>query len=371
MPDRTTAKALARRAAHTPLAERAISIAAGGLRRANAGRGSRLAVLTYHRVDEPAARPDLFPGLISAVPAAFEQQMVRLASRYRIVSLDDMLAFRRGASPPPGTVVAITFDDGYRDVGEIAWPILQRLGIPATLFVPTGLVGGSEGFWWDRLWAALGRVQPGRVVTTPLGDVRIDGEEERAAVHRDWRARLKQVPHERLERLVEETCAALDVPAARGSLLDWSELAVLASQGLALGAHTRGHPLLTSVDAPLRMDELAGARADLDEHGMPTVAMAYPSGAHDAGVVDDAATAGYEIAFTTDRGVEDLRRADWLRLHRINVGSASTVPIIELQLQLPARGRQPRDDGVLPGSDYTTAVPDTAVGGPPRTQDRG
>ena len=113
-----------------------------------------LRVLTYHRVDEPTRRPWLDPGLISATPRDFDKQMAYLARHYKVVTTQDILEAvksRNYMNIPPRAVM-VTFDDGYADFEEQAWPILKRYKIPATLFVPTAYPDHPEfTFWWDDL----------------------------------------------------------------------------------------------------------------------------------------------------------------------------------------------------------------------------
>src|SRR3954454_4222344 len=92
----------------------------------------RLPVLTYHRIGEPHRRNPFAPGLISATPEEFRRQIDVLAGHYRFISLDEVIALRRGQREPVSRSLMLTFDDGYRDFVDHAWPVLQRHGIPAT-----------------------------------------------------------------------------------------------------------------------------------------------------------------------------------------------------------------------------------------------
>jgi peptidoglycan/xylan/chitin deacetylase (PgdA/CDA1 family) len=352
----------ARSAVRMPAVDAALGAVASALERALGPSASGLAALTYHRVDDPAARPWLYPGLVSATPEAFEAQAAFLARHYRVVSLAELLEIRRSRRVPRERLVMITFDDGYRDVAANAWPILRRHGLPATLFVPTALIGTSASFWWDRLWAAL-HGAPRTSLSTPIGSIDLR-HQDRRVVFRSWRAVLKAMPDDELERTVDRTCEALDA-AGRGThgerhgegpgagepppLLDWDEVATLAADGLAIGAHTRTHPLLTRVPTPRLNDELVGSRQDLESRlGGVVTAMAYPSGAHDASVVAAAGAAGYELAFTTTAGIDDPSRIDWLRIRRTNVGAASSLSVVRLRLARSGprrtRGRRRRAD---------------------------
>jgi peptidoglycan/xylan/chitin deacetylase (PgdA/CDA1 family) len=96
-------------------------------------------VLAYHAVDECPAEEDVHNLFVPA--EAFARQMDFLARRRRVVDLDTAVSGRVGSGPP---AVAITFDDGYRNVLEVAAPILERHAFPATVFVPTAYIGGRN-----------------------------------------------------------------------------------------------------------------------------------------------------------------------------------------------------------------------------------
>jgi peptidoglycan/xylan/chitin deacetylase (PgdA/CDA1 family) len=299
-----------------------------------------LAVLTYHRVDEPDARPDLLPGLLSATPAAFEAQVRCLADRYRPVSMAEVL---EGAGEParlPRRAVLVTFDDAYSDFAIHAWPILQAAGVPVTLFVPTAYPGRQiDEFWWDRLWEALRSTARTDVLTTPAGNLPLETTLDRTDAMRELRTWLKRTDDRtamgEVDRLVAELDASGDHPgpAAGPAVLDWDELRRLAAEGVTLAAHTRTHPLLDRVDLDRAVAEIAGSHEDLErEFGAAPRVLAYPSGAHGGSAVEAARLAGMTLAFTTERGGNDLRHADPLRLRRINVGLRAGTPLIRGQL---------------------------------------
>jgi peptidoglycan/xylan/chitin deacetylase (PgdA/CDA1 family) len=300
--------------------------------------GRLLTVLTYHRVDEPGARAELDPGLVSATPRAFERQVAWLAAATTPLALDDLLAVRRGEARLPHRAVLVTFDDAYCGFAEHAWPVLRRHGVPVTLFVPTAYPGAAEGFWWDRLHHALTATARRKPLDTPAGTLALAGEDDRRRAHRALVAWLHRAPHDEAMAVVDEVCAMLarerEPPAVAPSVLGWNALRRLSAEGVALAPHTRTHARLDRVGARRVRAELAGARDDLVAHvGRSPPAFAYPAGGHDEESRAALEREGFELAFTTRRGANDLGRADWLALRRVNVGRRSSLPVLRAQLR--------------------------------------
>jgi peptidoglycan/xylan/chitin deacetylase (PgdA/CDA1 family) len=304
------------------------------LERATDRRPDLLRVLTYHRIDEPRADSRLYPGLISATPADFAEQMESVAARYRVLSVHEVLdALRKGTGLPPRSVM-LTFDDAYCDFAEHAWPVLQRLGLPATLFVPTAYPDCAERtFWWDRLYVAIAGAAAGAELATPDGPRRLTTAKRRLGVFKQMRDRVKQLPHAQAMQLVDRVCESLGGPEAEHRVLGWADLRSLAGQGVTLAPHTRTHPLLSRVPPERVREEASGSRRDLQrEIGSALPVLAYPSGGYSDDAVRVLAEEGFELAFTTDRGVSDIRTRDPLRMQRIPVGRRISEPVLRAQL---------------------------------------
>lgn len=304
------------------------------LERADRGADDILAVLTYHRVaDADAVRG--FPGLVSASPSEFDEQMAFMARRYRVVALDDVLEARETGRPLGRRAVLVTFDDAYLDFAEHAWPVLRRRKLPVTLFVPTAYPGQPDrSFWWDWLHEAIAAAPLQTVLATPDGPVHLTTPGSRRAAYRRLRGEVKRRSHAAAMDFVTEIAAdQLGLPPPPAQVLDWPELQELAADGVTLAPHTRTHPLLDRLDAAELDAELGGSYADLERQiGTAPPALAYPSGSYSNVVRDAAADAGFKLGFTTRRGLNQLGRTDWLALRRINVGRASSLNVLRAQL---------------------------------------
>jgi peptidoglycan/xylan/chitin deacetylase (PgdA/CDA1 family) len=298
-------------------------------------RSSSLRILTYHRVADVGRRPRLDPRLISATPAEFDKQMGHLAKNYQVVSATDVLEAIEFGRPLPRRAVLVTFDDAYRDFAEVAWPIVNRHGLTATLFVPTAYPNHPErGFWWDRLFRAFTYTPRSSVVEPAVGELPLGPPEERYASLRRMQIRIKELPHEEAMSLVDELCEQLGENGdAVPTVLDWDELRRLDREDVTIGAHTRWHPLLTRVPPQRVREEVVGSQADVAEaigHVLPM--FSYPNGSHDDVVVDVLEKESFRIGLTQRAGLNDLRTVPALRLCRTNITRRSTFPIFRVRL---------------------------------------
>ncbi len=324
------AKRLARSLVDSPAVSGLVSLLEG----VDQQQPNLLRVVTYHRVDHPESRPSLYPR-VTVTPEAFAAQMQFLATHYHPLSLPELLDTpnNKPLTLPPRAVL-VTFDDAYCDFAEQAWPVMQRHHIPATLFVPTAFPDHPERiFWWDRLYQAL-RTTPRRdVLSTPVGDLPLETAGQREQALLTLRDYIKTQPHAAAMPWVEEVCAELDALPPEAAVLGWDALRRLAAEGVTLGAHTRTHPLLNRISLEEARAEALGSLQDLQANIGPVPPIfAYPSGGINDEVVQGLAQEGFQLAFTTGRGLNDWRTADRLRLRRINAGPRTSLTALRLQL---------------------------------------
>jgi peptidoglycan/xylan/chitin deacetylase (PgdA/CDA1 family)/glycosyltransferase involved in cell wall biosynthesis len=205
--------------------------------------GMRLPALLYHHVGP--LRPGAVSGLTIS-PERFERHVRWLARRgYTGICPADWLRWRREGEGLPDKPILLTFDDGYADLAEYAFPVLRRYGFGAGVYVVTGQLGGTNA--WD---------EAGRAVT-----------------HR---------------------------------LLTAEQIRCWATQGMEFAAHSRTHADLTSLSAPELTEEVMGSRDDLAAlFGSRVTSFAYPYSFHNQAVVD-CVRGGFDLAFIADDENEGL-----------------------------------------------------------------
>jgi len=109
-------------------------------------------IFCYHRLVDKVR----YPGT-EITPAAFEAQMKELKDKgITVISMQDLLAWKRGEKNIPPRCAVVTFDDGWKSQYEVGWPIMKKYGYPFTLFIYTegvrgGTLGGGEAITWEQL----------------------------------------------------------------------------------------------------------------------------------------------------------------------------------------------------------------------------
>lgn len=271
-------------------------------------------VLTYHRIGDGEQR---FPNIPAPVFAA---QMQWLKDHCEVIDPSAMRA-RVDRADPARPPVLVTFDDGYKDFHDNAYPILRRLRIPVVVFLPTRFIDEGVPFWWDLIDAALHHTtvrdapdpdHPGRTVA-------LSDRSARRAYGRLWKAQLKAVGHPDRTPLLDRALDALgftraSVPVDR-QVMTWDEVRSTMDV-VTYGGHTHNHPIMPRLDEPQLIEEVALCTDRIAaETGRRPQYFAYPSGACNDLTRRIVGEAGYDLAFTTVEGI-NTRGADALALRR-------------------------------------------------------
>jgi peptidoglycan/xylan/chitin deacetylase (PgdA/CDA1 family) len=200
-----------------------------------------LLILCYHAVSED------WPTDFAVSPDRLAEQLRSLLRRgYRPATLSAALARQ-----PAGKTLVVSFDDAFASVVERALPVMSALGVPGTMYVPTGYVAGDGALEWASLERWIG------------------------------------TPHES-----ELRC------------MDWDGLRNLAAVGWEIGSHSETHVDLTGLGDAELARELSRSKARCEEElQLPCRSLAYPFGAHDQRVMDAVRDAGYESATILDNSL--------------------------------------------------------------------
>jgi peptidoglycan/xylan/chitin deacetylase (PgdA/CDA1 family) len=270
-------------------------------------------IACYHRVVanfDHSAKTSIPSMLIST--AMLERHIDWMAKRFSIVSLDDIGRHLQSERTFGKPVAAITFDDGYSDVYHHALPLLRRKGIPAAVFVVTGLVGTGCPQIFDRLYVLLRLLQShgmplAYTVSCALRSLGLDSlalNSLSSAEDEPFRVMtilLNTMPRNNVERAMAalERSMSFDRKLLEEfTPLTWEMLEAMHKSGITIGSHTKSHSLLTSESFETARQELAESKRTL-ESKLKTQAhhFAYPDGRFNARVVEAVRAAGYQFAY--------------------------------------------------------------------------
>jgi peptidoglycan/xylan/chitin deacetylase (PgdA/CDA1 family)/CelD/BcsL family acetyltransferase involved in cellulose biosynthesis len=263
-------------------------------------------ILYFHRVNNEA--DPFFP---SSSVEQFEREIRYVAQNHCVVSLGE--ACRRLAEDGPSEpVVALTFDDGYEDNCSVAFPILEKYGLSATIFLTTGALDSQKPLWFERLSLAIKKA-PREFVDLELEVPRrfyFRSQAERLWANDQIYGFLRYLPDdERRERLAEilVTLDFQDTGERNGKMLAWDQVRLLKSKGIDFGGHTVNHPFLSRLTPEDAAWEVLECKRRIEsEIQEPIGYFAYPSGREmDFSEASKQAVrnAGYKAAVSTLWGV--------------------------------------------------------------------
>jgi len=217
---------------------------------------TKVKILMYHKVNPHPASGGL--GL-RVNPINFAEQMELLKTRgYSVISFDRFMEARNGNRPLPPKPLIITFDDGYADNYNYAFPILKKYRYPATVFLVYNQIGGTN--LWDR---------------------------------------------------------ALNFPTNK--LLNWDQIKEMARNDITFGSHTLNHPHLPELTTAEITKEITDSKILLEKNlKQPVDYFCYPYGDFNKDITQAVEAAGYKAAVTVRPGDND-EKTNPFTLKRIRV----------------------------------------------------
>lgn len=294
-----------------------------------------LTIIVYHRVLEDSAEG--VQPYIGVPQAAFRAQLAFYREHFQVVSLDEGVR-RLNAGQLERPLLAITFDDGYRDNLDLALPVLKEMRMPATVFVTTDCLEHGQLLWPDRVRAAVYGAPAGSEIH--MGGHTATVPEDlpgRIALMKNVLVHVKTLPGERREDfLIGLPGPVANQPTPR-LMLDWDEARTLADAGIAIESHTLSHPILTRIDNGQAGREIEASRTLIEERlGRACRWFAYPNGTADdfADIhITHLRNAGYTGAVTTLRGV-NRPGSDPYRLRRTGIYGTDSLAVVRAKLAM-------------------------------------
>jgi peptidoglycan/xylan/chitin deacetylase (PgdA/CDA1 family) len=288
-----------------------------------------LTVIAYHRIHSVSDATHPFDDLtISASAEELARELQFFQRHLDVISVPELLSGMKSKTLPPRPAL-ITFDDGYADNHEVAFPILREHRVRACFFVCTQLVGTAAMPWWDHVACCM-KLATRRQIASPFSEddphYDLHPDERTRSIHR-FLLQLKKSPWVDLPRYLNYLQDVTGVNPAdhadKPLLMSWAAVRELKAAGMEIGSHTRSHPVLARLhDRSLLRAEIGGSYEDLRRAlGTPPLAFAYPVGSRDAislRAEREVERAGSEISFSYQHRIAPLLAGHRFRVPRLH-----------------------------------------------------
>jgi peptidoglycan/xylan/chitin deacetylase (PgdA/CDA1 family) len=266
-------------------------------------------VLNYHRIGDGSHLVS-DRGIWSATAAEFDAQMRFLAQHCTILTAEDLL---HGPPARAGRFAMVTFDDGYRETYEVAYPILDRSGVRATFFLVTGFLDATHTAWWDEI-AWMVRVSPrsglaaDEWLPTPVSLAQSDRRQAAHVLIQRHKACAGDEAESFLDHLARVTGSGRRaVDDTRADWMTWDMARDLVRGGMGVGGHTVTHATLGRLSRPSQESEITTCLDRLEQElGRRPRIFSYPEGLPDSfsrETVDCLQANGVELAFSNYGGL--------------------------------------------------------------------
>lgn len=302
---------------------------------------SGLLVLNYHRIGDGST--SLFDrALWSARAEEFDAQIRFLKMNCELIGpydLPGVLEKRRGRH------VLLTFDDGYRDNYDQAFPILQARGVQALFFVTVGFLDDGRVSWWDEIAWMVRRATVSRLSPSPLlpRSVAFDEPHRERAIH-SLVTRYKELPGTRtsdfLTYLAEATGSGrYPFRQLESEWMSWDMVRAMRDAGMGIGGHTVSHPILSRLPARQQQEEIIGCAQRLQQELQEQMRwFSYPVGDPDF-ITGEARTCleqiGVHYAFSHYGGYSSFDELDPYDLRREPIGPGISLPLFQAMVTVP------------------------------------
>lgn len=251
----------------------------------------------YHRISRDGGH-----GKLSV--EQFRSQVKLIKKSFSLLSMDQLIHLSEQGEVPDYSAV-ITFDDGYHDFLDYAFPILQEENAPATLFITTGFINNDIWLWPDQLKYVLEKVPKGfRIDILGISDKCILCDDVLQAWDRIADYCLSISNDEKL-RLIDSIFSKAgikkpEIPPAEFRPLSWGEISNMVSEGLEIGSHSHSHPILTKLSRAQLRTELTLSKSLIEKHlNLSPKSFCYPNGRSidiNSEIKSEVAMAGYKFA---------------------------------------------------------------------------
>lgn len=255
---------------------------------------NRLLVLMYHHLIRDGEGSRHWSERFVPTESQFEKALVTLKKQYRVISVEDAVQEIRQTGSLRERSAAITFDDGYFSTYEIAFPLLKKHGLTATIYILTDWLDGRMSPWWIALTGFLDRcvISPAIIAEAEKAlRVSLGGDSRQLSDDADSKLFLQEQFFQFLmcledtarNRAMSELAVVFSDASYSGTGLEppmtWAQVSEMAAAGIKFGAHTCSHTNLSHADSEMAEQEIVESKLVLQRRlGAHIFGFAYPYG---------------------------------------------------------------------------------------------
>ncbi|TKB46624.1 polysaccharide deacetylase family protein [Thalassotalea mangrovi] len=287
----------------------------------------------YHRIGDPG-ETQYDPNLFSCSAEQFEAHLKFFKSNFDVISLDDLMTIMRNNSPIKDRLAIITFDDGYQDNFNLAYPLLKSANLPATFFIATDFIDNPLVPWWDEVAWLLKNTE---INHQQLKKWQLPINWYKAPVTEQIRIMLRFMKQNHRLSMAEKLAILRkasgyqdnELTISESLFMNWDMLREVLSNGISIGSQTCSHQILSHLNEAQQEQEIVESKRRLEQQ-LDTVisAFAYPVGGENS--YNEITTnllrkSGYQLAFTFLHKLGANLLANRFELPRFSVDNHCTV----------------------------------------------
>jgi len=256
---------------------------------------------------------DFDDGVFGTTASMFKRQMTWLKENTQIITEAELIMSLENSNFSTGISTMVTFDDGYIDNYRIAFPILKKLNIPATFFIPTHTINSRKLGWWDIISYLIKKSSYEAIETSNL--------------IKKYIYKMIHLPANNTDKLLENLSRKMNIPfpdnqSQSNELMTWEHIKELSENNMTIGAHTHTHRVLSTLPINEQKHELITSKNILEEKIEGAIhSIAYPVGAKHCFTKDTSELVkdcGYKIAYSYNTGANNINSIIPTEIKRIS-----------------------------------------------------
>lgn len=265
----------------------------------------------YHRVGE-MEKDQFDPNVFSCTEKKFEQHLTFFKREFKVISMKELVQLVESKQPITERYAIITFDDGYIDNYQIAFPALKKHGLSATFYVVSDYVENSPIPWWDEIAYLIRKTKKTEVqLSNWKRSIDIKSGSTIEIVRRTLKA-IKQDNSRTLESKLVEIRDKLEVTlpedlSKERLFMNWEELKTMIGNGMSIGSHTVSHNILSHLSEKEQLSEICQSKETLEKNlNCQIDTIAYPVGGQSAfnnTTIEHTKAAGFKLGFSFINGI--------------------------------------------------------------------